>query len=170
MLGPPTSGPLQRPLLLATRVGAGTAAHMDPIQGGTTTAVGSEAASLGYICNPERDLLQEDDTTRDACRIDLTTTSSVRRPEPENGSIRRGALELLKNYGQALETKPLRTKCLTSAVMGGLGDVFAQGVLWARGGNALWVNTNVSDKQAHADRGDERNTQLPQCSNHVRAP
>lgn len=54
--------------------------------------------------------------------------------------------ELLAVYAEALETNPLRTKCVTSAVLAAVGDVVAQLMLWARGGDALWRNTNVRGK------------------------
>lgn len=51
--------------------------------------------------------------------------------------------ELLVVYAEALEVNPLTTKCVTSAVLAAVGDVVAQVVLWARGGDALWCNSNV---------------------------
>lgn len=51
---------------------------------------------------------------------------------------------LLKSYAAALETRPLISKCITSAVIGGLGDVSAQGIHHACGGHPVWYNKEVS--------------------------
>ena len=58
----------------------------------------------------------------------------------------RWAGRLLEGYSEALETRPLTFKCITSALVGALGDVAAQAVFWAiqGGGNAVWHDTKVS--------------------------
>ncbi|CAM9822954.1 unnamed protein product, partial [Ectocarpus sp. 13 AM-2016] len=53
---------------------------------------------------------------------------------------------LLGRYADELERRPLIWKCVTSALVGALGDVISQGVYWAiRGGraNAVWHDTNA---------------------------
>lgn len=51
---------------------------------------------------------------------------------------------LLDWYAKALEARPLLSKCVTSAVVGALGDLCAQGVFSARGGDGMWHDTQVS--------------------------
>ena len=50
----------------------------------------------------------------------------------------------LDRYAKALEARPLLSKCVTSAVVGALGDLCAQGMSSARGGNGMWHDTQVS--------------------------
>ncbi|CAN0102874.1 unnamed protein product, partial [Hapterophycus canaliculatus] len=58
-----------------------------------------------------------------------------------------GCLEKLsKKYAEALETRPLIFKCLTSALVGGLGDVVAQALSWAFQDDAsrgIWHDTKA---------------------------
>lgn len=58
----------------------------------------------------------------------------------------RWAGKLLEGYSEALETRPLTFKCVTSALVGALGDAAAQAVFWAirGGGNAVWHDAKVS--------------------------
>lgn len=51
---------------------------------------------------------------------------------------------LLKGYANALEIRPLLVKCLTSGLIGTLGDVMSQGIHQARGGDAIWHTGDVS--------------------------
>lgn len=53
---------------------------------------------------------------------------------------------LLEKYAQALDARPLTYKCITSALLGGVGDLCSQGVYWARGGNAIWHDKQVSSQ------------------------
>lgn len=69
---------------------------------------------------------------------------------------------LLDAYAEALETQPLVFKCFTSAVIAGLGDLCSQSIFWARGGNVVWHNVEVSVhgrpplRSSHIDCGLER--------------
>lgn len=51
---------------------------------------------------------------------------------------------LLLRYAEALESRPLVSKCITSAVIGGLGDVGAQGIAQVYGGRRIWHDHEVS--------------------------
>lgn len=163
MPGPAPAGPLQRPLLIeSSTVDVDTAAHVDPVQG---TPTPPEADSPRHdVCNPDARDLQQADTTRGGIR---STTTCV-HTRPVNGTtVRQRVGELLEIYAEALQTKPLRTKCVTSAVLGALGDVLAQGMLWAQGGDALWGNTNVGGKiKAVAERRVVKHYMI-QCPHHV---
>lgn len=58
----------------------------------------------------------------------------------------RWAGRLLEGYSDALETRPLTFKCITSALVGGAGDVAAQAMSWTiRGGGAVWHDARVSE-------------------------
>lgn len=52
--------------------------------------------------------------------------------------------DLLLRYAEALESRPLVSKCITSAVIGGLGDVGAQGITQVYGGRRIWHDHEVS--------------------------
>lgn len=54
----------------------------------------------------------------------------------------------LDRYAKALEARPLLSKCVTSAVVGALGDLCAQGMFSARGGDRVWHDMQVSRSTA----------------------
>lgn len=139
MLGTAASGPLQRPLLLASSgvdVGA-SSVHVGPVQGGTT---GTDTVTPRDVCTTPGRSLDEDD----GCGRLGSTTSSVRQLNPvKRSACCRRFGEWVETYAEALETNPIRTKCVSSAVLGGVADIIAQGSLRARGSDALWCDTNV---------------------------
>lgn len=50
----------------------------------------------------------------------------------------------MQKYADALEARPLAIQCLTSAIIGALGDVLSQEIQSAMGGDALWHDSLVS--------------------------
>lgn len=51
---------------------------------------------------------------------------------------------LLGWYADALEKKPLLVKCISSGLVGALGDMISQCVFWGQGGGAVWHDKEVS--------------------------
>lgn len=64
--------------------------------------------------------------------------------ELDNGGNHQPSRGLLDLYADALESGALVTKCITSAVIGMLGDIGAQGIRQACGGHRIWYNNQAS--------------------------
>ncbi|CAN0460853.1 unnamed protein product, partial [Scytosiphon promiscuus] len=51
---------------------------------------------------------------------------------------------LLELYADALEKKPLLVKCISSGVLGALGNLISQCLFWTLSGDAVWHDKEVS--------------------------
>lgn len=74
-------------------------------------------------------------------------SSMIQERDDDDQHLRCQCFErMLTKYAEALETRPLIYKCMTSALVGGLGDVVAQALSWVfRGGvsRTIWHDIKV---------------------------
>lgn len=128
------------PASLATTAGGAVATAR------TAGTAGIEALSATESL---RDISSQSSTTSE----EFSATPETKSAHNYKAGARRGWAQapgrLVESYAAGLETRPLTFKCVTSALVGGLGDLAAQAVSYAirGGGNTVWHDAKVSDEQ-----------------------
>lgn len=148
--------PTPRRIIRMVRNQSAPAQHSTPVRlrDNTSDVVRATNAPVGSNDTAAQAMPDRCDEEKDRPKNHLVEVETGDSTEPllgsENGENHQPSRSMLERYSDALDSGTLVTKCVTSAVIGGLGDIGAQGIQQACGGPRIWSNNEV--RTARSDR------------------